>query len=332
MYRRIFTVAVAWALLFWLGSCTEAKSPEEPNTPTARAAAPADPTIVAAGDIACDPDSAYFSGSDPRFCQDVKTADRVRAINPSKVIVLGDTQYTDGTASEYAKSYSRSWGKDDIKPKTLPVVGNHEYHTNNAQGYRDYFAGMDLGGADFATSWKLNANWRIFRLNSNCSELAKPGVTGSCSGQVAWMKKTMTDSPNEVHHCCVPSPIPYERGQPLPRHDLLLAEPTTRLIEQAFYDKRGEIVLNGHAHSIEISNKITPGGSNSDRGVKHFTIGSGGKESKKAWKNATKPGWTDYRINSEHAVLKLTLKASSYDYQLINVDGKVLREGTRNCF
>lgn len=324
MWRRIFTFLAAMALLWTLGSCTQPKHESNTNVPTARAATTEDPVIVAAGDIACDPDSAYFYGNNPKYCQDEATADRVRAINPDKVIALGDTQYTEGTDEQYAKSYSRSWGKDDIKSKTLAVVGNHEYRTKNAQGYRNFFG--DPGARDLAYSYKVNDNWRIFVLNSNCSELAKPGVAGSCSGQTDWMKTTMADSPTK----CTIAAFHHPR-----RTDVSVHYPGSTAVsgfEQGFYDRRGEIILNGHAHSVEISNKITPSGSNSSRGTKHFTIGSGGKESGLAWEHSTKPSWTDYRVNNEHAVLKLTLHSSSYDYELVDIDGNVLRSGTRDCF
>jgi Calcineurin-like phosphoesterase len=320
--RRILTLVVAYALLLLITACSSGGGVTPPPS-TARAATSGDPVIVAAGDIACDPDSPYFSGDDPRYCQDERTADLIRRINPDKVIALGDTQYTDGTAAEYKASYARSWGKPDIKDKTKPVVGNHEYHTKDANGYRDYFG--NPGGSDLAYSYKIGS-WRVFAANSNCAELAKPGRPGSCSGQAAWIKKTMTDSPTK----CTIAAWHHPRRTDVSNHYPGASEVAG--LEQAFYDRRGEVVLNGHAHSIEISSKVTPSGVKSSVGAKHFTIGSGGKESRLPWRHLFKPGWTTYRTNSEHAVLKMTLHADSYDYEVININNKVLASGTRSCF
>jgi hypothetical protein len=334
--RRLAVILAVLGLLLAACSATgDGTIPGIDRPSTASAAAPAEvspaaattyPTIATAGDIACDNTSEYFSGSNPTYCQDVATANRVRAINPTKVIPLGDLQYTDGTSSEFAASYARSWGKSDIKSKTLPVVGNHEYHTSGASGYRNFFSGMDVGGADFARTWRVNTNWRVFILNSNCGELAKAGVTGSCASQVEWMKKVQADNPTKCTIAAYHHPFRNDVANHYPGYA------PAKVFGQAMYDMRGEIVLNGHAHAVEISKKITPGGTASDRGQKYFTIGSGGKEVNKAWEHSTKPAWTDYRQNSKHAVLKLTLKSTSYDYQLVATDGTVLNSGTRNCF
>ena len=106
----------------------------------ASAATGGDPVIAAAGDIACAP------GSSPNatHCQQAKTGDVLSSINPSVVLPLGDTQYTDGTAAEYAGSYDQvKWGTNGgtggYKSVSRPAAGNHEYHTAGATGYYGYF-------------------------------------------------------------------------------------------------------------------------------------------------------------------------------------------------
>jgi hypothetical protein len=318
--RRILAVLVAWTILILLPACKDEPTGKPLTTDPAGATATAvttisgDPVIAAAGDIACDPDSAYFSGISSKYCQDKKTADLVREIDPDKVIALGDLQYSNGELSEFQKSYSRSWGQPDIKDKTLPIVGNHEYNTSNAQGFRDYF---DKSDPDLSTSVKIG-DWRVFLLNSNCTKV-------NCTSIANWMKKTMSEKPTACTLAAWHHPYRTDVANHYP------GQSASKVFEDVIYGNRGEVVLNGHAHSLEISNKITPSGTKSTRGIKHFTVGSGGKESYKAWKHSTKPSWTDYRINSKHAVLKMTLHPSSYDYQLIATDGSVLRSGTRNC-
>lgn len=53
------------------------------------------------------------------------------------VFVAGDSVYDFGTALEFANCYNPSWGQ--LKDKTKPAVGNHEYLTTGASGYFNYF-------------------------------------------------------------------------------------------------------------------------------------------------------------------------------------------------
>src|SRR3712207_4859357 len=87
----------------------------------------ADPVIAAAGDIACDPASAYFNGGlgDASRCRQKHTSDMILAENPNAVLALGDTQYEQGSFSQFMNSYDLSWGR--FKGKTWPAIGNHEY-------------------------------------------------------------------------------------------------------------------------------------------------------------------------------------------------------------
>ena len=134
-------------------------------------AAVSDPVLVAAGDIACDPADPHFAEDGGNYCEQNLTADLVESQNPSMVAAVGDLQYESGTLSAFQASYDPTWGR--FKGITRPSVGNHEYMTVNAQGYRDYWA--NRGGADLAYAYNLGT-WRIYVLNSNCAELAKPGV------------------------------------------------------------------------------------------------------------------------------------------------------------
>ncbi len=97
-------------------------------------------TVVAAGDIACDPTYPDFSnGSGTAVgCHEKATSDLVATINPKAVLALGDIQYVHGTPANYAASYNPTWGR--FKDITFPVLGNHEGGeggTNKA--YFDYF-------------------------------------------------------------------------------------------------------------------------------------------------------------------------------------------------
>jgi hypothetical protein len=131
MYSRIIgTVLVILVLLVsWV----------VPRSVPARAAGGSTYTIMAAGDMACDPTSPHFNGGegDNGFCQEKATSDLVVKAHPDAVLVLGDQQYEDGTLADYLQSYDPTWGR--FKAITYPVPGNHDYQTPGATGYFDYF-------------------------------------------------------------------------------------------------------------------------------------------------------------------------------------------------
>src|SRR3954449_437429 len=93
----------------------------------------ADPTIAAAGDIACGPAE---TGVFP--CQQVATSGLLLTMNPTAVLALGDNQYNSGSLSDYNGFYNPSWGR--LKSITHPAIGNHEYGGGSGgAGYFDYF-------------------------------------------------------------------------------------------------------------------------------------------------------------------------------------------------
>jgi acid phosphatase type 7 len=84
-------------------------------------------TLVGAGDIA----SCSYS-------RDQATANVVANV-AGTVYTLGDNVYPDGTAAQFSNCYHPTWGAH--KSRTKPSVGNHEYHTQDASGYFNYFGG-----------------------------------------------------------------------------------------------------------------------------------------------------------------------------------------------
>ena len=98
----------------------------------ATAAAPADPVVYAAGDIACEPGSSTTATK----CREANTSNLILNGGASKALALGDLQYNTASISNLRNSYDKSWGR--VKSITTPVIGNHE---STANGYFDYFYG-----------------------------------------------------------------------------------------------------------------------------------------------------------------------------------------------
>src|SRR5215211_7493645 len=84
------------------------------------------PVVVAAGDIA-----------DCRTEGDEATAKLVEDIDGATVLTLGDNAYPEGSVEDFEECYEPTWGQ--FKNRTKPVPGNHEYYTEGARGYFEYF-------------------------------------------------------------------------------------------------------------------------------------------------------------------------------------------------
>jgi hypothetical protein len=83
------------------------------------------PVVVAAGAIA-----------DCARQGDEATARLVGDIEGT-VLTLGDHAYPDGSAETFDECYDPTWGQ--FKERTRPSPGNHEYETEGASAYFDYF-------------------------------------------------------------------------------------------------------------------------------------------------------------------------------------------------
>ena len=173
----VVLVALVLVLLFALG-CTSDQRASEQRASEQRASnqrtsveAPSEKVVVAAGDIA-----ACHSGDD-------EVTARLLSNIRGTVLTLGDNAYEDGTPEEFAECYDSSWGR--YKARTKPTPGNHEYHTQGAEGYFDYFADAAGDPDEGYYSYDLGA-WHMVALNSNCQEV---GGCGDASPQVRWLEE-----------------------------------------------------------------------------------------------------------------------------------------------
>lgn len=260
-------------------------------------------TLVGAGDIA----SCESEG-------DEKTATLVESI-PGTVFTLGDNVYQKGTAEEYANCYTPSWGR--FKERTKPVPGNHEYETKGAAGYFSYF-GAAAGDPSKGYYSYDAGSWKVVVLNSNCSQV---GGCGVLSPQYSWLKSELTGKQCSVvmmHHPRFNSGI--EHGS------TLALQPVWELL----YQEGVELALAGHEHVYE---RFAPlnikGEKDAEKGVRAFTVGTGGKEVYKFGKPL--PG-SEVRNSSDGGVLKLVLSEKSYTWEFLPVLGATFTDsGSGTC-
>jgi hypothetical protein len=255
--------------------------------------------IAAAGDIA----SCTSTG-------DEATAALLATIS-GDVLALGDSVYVSGSPDEYANCYEPTWGV--YKARTRPAVGNHEYGTENASGYFDYFGaaagtpGQGWYSYDYGT-------WHVIVLNSMCAEV---GGCGPGSPQLAWLQADLA-----AHQAsCTMAVWHHARFSSASNHG---SDPITYYLYQALYDANADLVLSGHDHAYERFAPQSPMGTlDTARGIREFVVGTGG---------GGHSGLGTLRANSEifngdtYGVLKLQLKPTGYDWEFVPEAGKTFTD------
>ena len=232
-----------------------------------------DPVIMATGDIACDPASHYWHDGlgVPRHCGQLRTSNLLLREDESSVLALGDEQYTDGQYGKFLASFGPTWGRS--KSIMRPVPGNHEYANGSAaaaDGYFDYFngVGVEKGQAgDRATGYYSFdvGSWHVVALNSNCTLVA--GGCGVGSPQETWLRSDLATHPARCTLAFWHHPVFSSEGD----------SPAMAAMYRALYEAGADVLLVGHHHLYERFAPQNPdGGVDAARGLRQFTIGTGG--------------------------------------------------------
>lgn len=236
---------------------------------TVAAAAPvqaADPVLVAAGDVACDPASPSYNGGNgttdpaPGKCHQKYTSDLIAPLSPTRVLALGDLQYEDGRLTKFMASYDPSWGR--VKAITRPVPGNHEYGAGTsangnvrvdpeASGYFSYFAAqLSPFGADATDpergwySYDVQAgstSWHIVAINSECAagladEVGWEGGCAAGSDQERWLRADLASNNSDCTLAYWHHPLFSAAG----------GSSEMAPVWDALYDDYADVVLAGH--------------------------------------------------------------------------------------
>jgi acid phosphatase type 7 len=264
-----------------------------------------DPVLVGAGDIA-----------DCASSGDEATAKLLADVSGT-VYTLGDNAYESGAPSEFSECYDPTWGRH--KARTRPSVGNHDYLTQEASGYFDYFGKAAGDPKKGYYSYDLGG-WHVVVLNSQCWQVVR---CGPYSPMINWLEQDLATSP-------LPCTLAYWHN-PLFSSGYHGNYPSMKPAWEALYAADAEVVLNGHDHNYERFAPQSPSGAADDaRGIRQFVVGTGGRE--------LRPFRTTIESNSEvrnantFGVLKLTLHPNSYEWKFVSVAGESFTDsGTSDC-
>ena len=260
-----------------------------------------DPVFVGAGDIA-----------DCNKNGDEGTAALLDNI-PGTVFTTGDNAYNDGTYDDFINCYHPSWGRH--KERTYPTPGNHEYETDGASGYFQYFGSRAGDPGKGYYSYDLG-NWHIIALNSNI-----PVHTGS--EQENWLRADLASH-------TVPCTLAYWHRPRFSSGNTHGSDPNMEPLWQALYDFSADVVLAGHDHTYERFAPQNPQGKADPlRGLRQFVIGSGGRSH---YQFDSPISNSEIRNGDTFGVLKLTLHSDSYTWEFIPEEGKTFTDyGSAPC-
>lgn len=299
----------------------------------------ADPTIAAAGDIACSPKEISQAHGDRGQCGEIATSKLLVRLRPTAVLTLGDDQYYCGSLDDFVDSYTPSWGRE--LAVTRPALGNHEYGTgcgrDSASAYFTYF-GKRAGRMNQGWySYNLGA-WHLIALNSECSYgkgAADFGGCGAGSPEYRWLA---TDLAYDRAACTLvywhePRFSSGEHGD-----DVAMTALWNLLVAA-----HADVVLNGHAHVYE---RFAPAGASSratgprDRifqnptpdpdGIREFVVGTGGRNHG-SFAHPPLQGEV-VRNGTTFGVLELHLHPDGYDWRFVPVPGGTFTDaGSASC-
>jgi hypothetical protein len=346
--RRALLAILSASLLALLTFMPAAANPER-LTPAARAATRArlagtlavTPAawnqIMGAGDISADPATTTTA--------DLATSEIMIQANPPTVFTAGDNQYPRGQIEDFTNpdGYAGSWGRDALKTKTCPTVGNHEYADPlpGPAGYLAYFSPPcphrpDIEYARTREGYIIRtvyayrpapgSGWWAYVLDSQCNHSEERGPNcARDSNQLNWFRTHMAAHPAKCrivfyHHPRFGNGAPWgDDGQ------------VYWLYAVAAYAGRASLIVNGHSHSYERFTSMTQDGAidGSFTAPRSFTVGTGGANLI-PFSKAARTG-TRYRDASHHGVLRITLGSGSWASEFDRIDGVVADKASAGC-
>lgn len=271
-------------------------------------------TVVAVGDIACDPaDPDYNGGAGTATrCRQRATSDLALALSPDAVLLLGDNQYESGTLAAHLASFTPTWGR--LGAKLWPSPGNHEYFTAGAAGYFAYFGAIAGNGR---YSFDLGG-WHFISLDANC---AQAGGCHAGSPEEKWLRQDL------AAHAGVCTLAFWH--QPRFSSGLHGSDTSYAAFWRALEEGGADVVLNGHDHEYErFALQNAGGAADLEHGIREFVVGTGGKELRPFGPIAAN---SVSRLNKDFGVLRLRLRPGGYDWQFVTEKGTVTDAGSAPC-
>jgi tartrate-resistant acid phosphatase type 5 len=255
-----YSLFLVFGLLVLLTACAPPSVTPLPATATAATASPTplEPSSTASSTptatLTATPESSPTPNPSLRFAvigdfgsgdqNEADVAGLVHSWDPDIIITVGDNNYPDGKADtidahigqyyqDFIFPYTGTYGPGAAENRFFPTLGNHDWHTPDAQPYLDYF---DLPGNERYYDF-VRGPVHFFALDSDESE---PDGVRSSSVQAAWLQQGLaaSTSPWNIVYFHL---APYSSGM----------HGSTKWLRWPFAAWGAQAVLAGHDHTYE---------------------------------------------------------------------------------
>lgn len=233
-------------------------------------------------------------------------ANLVKSWDPDFVITVGDNNYPAGSAEtidanvgqyyqEFIGNYQGLFGEGSPENRFFPSLGNHDWQSDDAQPYLDYFT---LPGNERYYEF-VEGPVHFFAIDSDGHE---PDGNSASSQQAQWLQERLaaSTSPFQVvyfHHA------PYSSG----------SHGNEEVMQWPFAEWGADAVLTGHDHDYE---RLTVDG------LRYYVVGTGGRSLRSIGEPI--PG-SEFRFDDEFGAMLVTAQSDSLTFQFYSVaDGGTL--------
>lgn len=232
-------------------------------------------------------------------------ADLVKQWRPEFIVTVGDNNYQEGEAEtidenigkyyhQYIYPYKGEYGSGADKARFFPILGNHDWRTEGAEPYLQYF---DLPGNKRYYDFKWGPV-HFFALDSDKHE---PDGIDVNSKQAMWLKEQLKNSKSPYKVVLLHHP-PYSSG-----HHRSTAE-----VQWPYKQWGANLVLSGHDHDYQ--HMVVDG-------LTYIVNGVGGQKLRKPFEHPPIPG-TRKRIHDHFGALFCKATATELACDFVNVQGK----------
>jgi hypothetical protein len=243
----------------------------------------------------------YGSGDN----NEARVAELVKSWQPDFIVTTGDNNYPTGSANtidenigqfyhEYIAPYHGKYGKGAVNNLFFPTLGNHDWMSQAAQPYLDYF---QLPGNEryYDFTWGVV---HFFMLDSDSNE---PDGVGSSSIQAQWLKEKLQSSTLPWQLVVMHHP-PYTSG----------LRGAVEWMRWPFQDWGADAILCGHDHYYE---RLI------ENGLVYFINGAGGGS---LYDFGEPTEGSQKRFNGEHGAMLVTADAKGLIFQFFSSSGKLI--------
>ena len=240
-------------------------------------------------------------------------SDMITSLHPNLFLYLGDV-YENGSPAEFYNWFgtsSKYFGR--LKSITDPTIGNHEYLTQGASGYFNYWDNIP-------NYYSFNADgWHFISLNSNAPKIGvDPG-----SEQYHWLQQDLAANSQACTIVYYHHPLFNIGKEPAATY---MSDIWSLLAQSGV-----SIVLNGHDHDYQRWVPLDGNGQPSPNGVTEFVVGSAGHGIQKFTRTDNRVAYASDTPPAAFGVLLLQLSPTGATFTYQSTNGSTLDSGSIPC-